>query len=195
MRTENPKIGLVRVAGIALAMAWGVRALSGAKPSSFILDLMFYTAALVVVCVMVLDLLGLVERWMRPEDAAWLQRQTRRWAMPSVAAAGLAVLLCLDQGWSVWVRAPEMSEILVVRTVCSHISSGAARVSIQSNAAEGQWCFHATKAKSRQGKLWRVNIEQVKPAREIGKTGRLQLRLYPSWIFGAGAYTVVQGVL
>jgi hypothetical protein len=35
----------------------------------------------------------------------------------------------------------------------------------------------------------------VQPPRDLGATGVLKLRMHPSWIFGAEAYTVVQGVV
>ena len=195
MGMDDARMGWVRGAGVALAVAWGVRALLGAQPASFVPDLVFYAAAVVVVCVVVLGLLGLVGRWMRPEDAGWLQRQTRRWALPGVAAAGLAVVLCLDQAGSAWLRTPELREVHVVRSACSRISGSQVKATIQSAAADGQWCFEPANPGARGGRFWRVDIARVQPARELGQPGRLQLRAYPSWIFGAGAYTVVHAVL
>lgn len=185
----------LRLAGVVLAVAAGLRALAQLQPAALLPDLLYYGAVAVVVCGVVLLLLGAAARWMRPQDAAWLLQQQARWAWPVLVAAGLALLLALDMLGSAWARTPQLREVAVVRGDCTRISSGKVKSTIQSDAADGQWCFQPAGARVGDGRYWRVDIDQVRPARSMGQAGRLQLRVYPSWLFGADAYTRVQGVV
>jgi hypothetical protein len=179
----------------ALALVWGVRAMTSAKSTSFTPDLLFYGAAVVVLCSLTLSVLVLLEPWMRPQDAAWVQQQNSRWRVPALVAVVVALVLCVDLAASVWGREPALREVEVVRSTCSRSSSGSVRATIRSATANGQWCFEAASVKRGSVPLWRVDIDRVQPPRDLRATGVLKLRMHPSWIFGAEAYTVVQGVV